>query len=129
MRPTGTPGRQFVQSKAYRNLISGDGLPGNWTTGAGARQDAPRLERGRRARTAWFQADVRPGILSPAEQRPTVADLCASAPTSSPLVRYMQEDGSSNGATGVAEGHDKPESALGFIRWTSGWSSSRRFCR
>jgi HK97 family phage major capsid protein len=55
-----------------------------------------------------------PGILQRPTPRLVVADLLASGTTDSNLISYMVETLFTNAAAAVAEGTDKPESALTF---------------
>lgn len=55
-----------------------------------------------------------PGILTPPQQPLVIADLFAQGTTGSNLITYMKETAFTNNAAAVAEGAEKPESALTF---------------
>lgn len=116
-RRAGSIGDAFVKSDGYKNLLEG-GISGRWSTGVIELEGKALLTTtGAGADTsggALIDRDVQPGILPKLFERLTVADLMASGSTSSNLVRYMRETLATNGADGVAEGADKPESALEF---------------
>lgn len=55
--------------------------------------------------------DRQPGIVLLGQRQLRVADLLSQAQTTSPTIRYVQEDTFTNAATTVAEGATKPEAS------------------
>ena len=117
-------GRVFVESAAFKEFAP--------TKHAGPAVDFDLMKIGgvKAARygmktlldsTGFAPESVRiPGlIVGPNEQQPTVADLLASGRTTQNAIVYMEETTTTNNAAEVAEGGEKPESALAFTERTS----------
>lgn len=112
-------GEQFVMSQLYRDGIKGKARPRGWTSGS------TELEVPMRAALldssgagALIVPDYRAGIVQKLYAPLRIADLLASGTTDSSAIIYMEETLATNGAAAVAEGAQKPESALGFTQKT-----------
>jgi HK97 family phage major capsid protein len=92
----GQPGRR-MPLEAKGTLLEGAGAPGAGSGGG-----------------LLAVPDVVPGVVTTLFQRLSVADLFASATTTSNTVRYVIEGTATSGAADVAEGRTKPESTLGL---------------
>jgi HK97 family phage major capsid protein len=108
-------GEAFVKSAEYKAARDA-GFRGSWSTGALEIEGKTLLDSTAvgSGDAGLLQVDVRPGILPVLAQRLTVADLMAQGSTSATSIRYMVEAAYTNAAAGVAEGAEKPESALAF---------------
>jgi HK97 family phage major capsid protein len=103
-----SPGAAFVESAAYKNW-----RPGSSGQTAGA--DVPGLSFKTTFTTtaATLTAyDRQPDMVMVGQMGLSVADLFARGQTTSPVIRYVQEDTYTNAATTVAEGATKPEAAF-----------------
>lgn len=70
--------------------------------------------------TGWAPEATRTGrIVEGALRRPVVADLIPQTTTRSNAIVYMEETTTTNNAATVAEGAEKPESALAFTERTA----------
>jgi len=112
-------GEQFVTSAVYRDAIKGRPRARGWTSGQIELDASPRAALlDSTGAGALIVPDYRPGIVEKRFARLVVADLLAPGSTDSSAVIYMEETTATNGATAVAEGAAKPESALGFTQKT-----------
>lgn len=70
--------------------------------------------------TGWVPETTRTGkLVEGALRRPVVADLIPQSTTKQNAIVYMEETTTTNNAATVAEGADKPESALAFTERTA----------
>lgn len=108
-------GRQFVDSRGYKNLRE-SGLKGSrWSTGD--IEVKTLLSEGTAAAAGPGYApimtpNVLPGIVDIRFQPLTIASLFPNGTTTAPLIRYLVETSVTNAAAPTAEGALKPESAL-----------------
>ncbi len=113
-------GRQFVESKGYKDLFESGAPSGQtWSTGPIAIDEKATLTT--TPGTALTPPVYQPGIVETLYERLTVADLLASGLTTGNQLRYVREGtggtagaGVTNAAAAVAEGAAKPESSLAF---------------
>lgn len=108
-------GEALTESDGFKSLLE-KGLRGAWSTGAVEIEGKALLDStavGSEG-AGLIQPDVQAGILPILTQPLTIAQLMASGTTSSSLVRYLVESVQTNGAAGVPESGQKPESALEF---------------
>lgn len=71
-------------------------------------------------RTGFVPESTRIPVLLPGQlRRPVVSDLIPQGTTSMGIIKYMEETTTTNSAAAVAEGGQKPESALAFTEKTS----------
>ncbi len=110
-------GEQFVDSDGFQRLKS-NGLTGNWSTGRIDLETKATLFEGDLgtpgAGAPLVPTDQRTGVQPILFNRLTVANLLASGMTNSNSIRYVVETVATNAAATVAEGAEKPESALEF---------------
>lgn len=106
------PGTAFVNSDAYKNWVS----EGNFSA-----KSAPYAMKTLVQTTTLGTRDVTlgsvvrvPGIIQAPIRIERVRDLLPVIPTQSPAIEYIRETGFTNAAAPVAEGNNKPESALSF---------------
>lgn len=123
--PAKSIGEAFIKSEQYHALKE-RGLTGRWTTG----QVAIPFDMGSKTLTDagltvvaeasgnspdFVQPDVRPGVITPAAERLTIADLIPSGTTNSNSVRYLEETTTTPPAQGaIDEGENKPAAYVAF---------------
>jgi Phage capsid family len=121
------PGDQFVASEGYKRIIDPAARGSHWTSGpveikagrwGGVQTKATLLEGDMDtpgSGGALVPYDIRPGTQPILFERPTVADLLATATTDSNKVRVVVETVADPGSIGtVEEGAPKPEATLEF---------------
>lgn len=111
-------GEAFVKSDGYRALKD-RGLRGNWSTGAVEIEGKTLLDSDAASGGDLIDATVVPGILPKLSQGLTILDLFAQGQTDSNSIEYLEETTATSGADFIAEGAEKPESALVFDRKTA----------
>jgi HK97 family phage major capsid protein len=138
----GSPGARFVEAQGYEAIASGD-RGQSWSTGPVQVGDL-LAAKGTLLSTpgeAPTPPHFRPGIVESLFAPLGVADLFAQEATAAGQVRYARKSVAVNAAAGVAEGEEKPESALTFdeveepvrkvarcCRYRTGcWKTPRRF--
>lgn len=106
----GTPeaksgGREFVESTEYKSAADGEF------------KGITRLELKNTIGTAQVAGNIQPthlGLVLPNQQRLTIRDLLAGGRMSGNSLEYVREAGFTNNANVVAEGAEKPETAITF---------------
>lgn len=113
--PPKSPGETFVESDTYRDAVRNNRersdvvtVPSFWTPRNTLLTSDP-------ASGGAILAPYRvPGVVGIPEQELRLRDLLNVMSTDSDLIQYVQETGFTNNAAPVAEGAEKPESALTY---------------
>lgn len=106
-------GQQYVESAAMEFIKAGAAKGSSWATPA-VELHAATLTEDPASGGKLLVPQLLPGILQPGYQVPKVVDLFAQGTTDAVSITYMVEKTYTNAADAVAEGADKPESALTF---------------
>ncbi|MEP7304208.1 MAG: phage major capsid protein [Acidobacteriota bacterium] len=120
-RETRSMGAQFVSDPAIRAFIKHGGhqvQQGVIFTSPAVDLQATLLDTSGGSGGPLITPDYRPGVLMIGLRRTVVADLIAPGTTDSNAIIYMKELAETNAAAAVAEGAQKPESALSFVQAT-----------
>lgn len=102
-----TPGELLVESAGYKSFNKGS----RQTISVDIPDEVSFKATFDIAGSTLTGYDRLPGIVLLGAQRLTVADLLAKGTTTSPTIRYVQEDTLTNAATAVTEGATKPEAS------------------
>lgn len=120
-RHAGTPGRQFIESDTFKDMISKNGKGTEWVDVKKFYAPSMRQKTEVLTDTSPNHADlpVWGSTLLPNYQEIlfaplTMRDLVRSVPTTSNSFEYVVETGFTNNADIVPEGSYKPESAIAF---------------
>lgn len=118
-RDTRSIGQQFLGDPAVRAFLERRGhqvQKGMQFTSPGVELPmATLLDSSGGSGGPLIHPDYRPGVLPILFRNPVVADLIAPGTTDSNLISYLKELVATNAAAAVAEGAQKPESALTFV--------------
>lgn len=116
----GSMGAQFVNDPALRAWLKAGGHQAQGQINSpGVDLHATLLDSSGGSGGSLVQPDYQPGILQILARTPAVADLIAPGTTDSNLISYMKELAATNAAAAVAEGAEKPQSALSFVAATA----------
>ena len=121
----GGPGDQFVASQGWKSVSDPRSRGQSWSTGPVEVSSVALSAKGTLLEGAGSPGSgsggglipvpqVAPGIVTTLFAPLSVEDVFASAQANGNTVRYMVEGTATNAAAGVAEGGDKPQSALGL---------------
>lgn len=123
-----TLGEMFTQSKSFKEFggkRAPDSLIEFGDDEAGEAQHATIFGKGLGSKALFDTTDYAPEVVRLPQVVPflfkqlTIDDLIPETRTTQNSIKYMEETTATNGATAVAEGGTKPESALAFTEKTS----------
>jgi HK97 family phage major capsid protein len=120
-RETRSMGQQFIEDPAIRAFLKAGGhqvQQGVMFTSPAVDLQATLLDTSSGEGGPLIVPDYRPGVIMIGLRRTVVADLIAPGTTESNAIIYMKELAETNAAAAVAEGLQKPESALSFVQAT-----------